>query len=416
MWARLLATLLSFVLVSLGADAQARDLVTFCNLVQMYAFADTDCICDGLVGMFDGRARENYEQCIGMQAWTTAGCSSINETATTAQNVPNMSTVCARFHDWRGYKSCTSASGLGTCGSKNCLGNKIRDILQCTEEKEAENPVALRLKQQAKLEEESARSDLERAQDAAFDADDAVLRVEQLVGLVIVMVALVLLAMYARWPDDSLAFGRKPLLCEQQKQDVEAPQDPVATFNPRMNVYDVAKDDATVRYIEVECPGVSQDGVQWQEVPSGWRLTLEKKGLNEAAWPVHSLQRSCGTWTKDFVYTDGLYELHEDEIMLENGLLTIPLRKKERPRVGRLSTTVSEASSPPCTPISSPLLGTSASPHRMHVVPQHFHLVAAEDGGSNCSDWVLSTPYEDSTPGASNTCPVVLETPRQQGC
>ena len=117
-------------------------------------------------------------------------------------------------------------------------------------------------------------------------------------------------------------------------------------FKPRVRVYDTTNDGATVRHIEVECPGVRQDDVQWEEIPGGWRFTIEKVGIDErTVQPVQPLLQECGIWTKDFIYTDARFDLHEEEIILENGVLTIPLRRNDRPRTGRLGRTVVAGSS-----------------------------------------------------------------------
>eukprot|EP00747_Dinoflagellata_sp_TGD_P072455 gnl/TRDRNA2_/TRDRNA2_157488_c2_seq1.p1 gnl/TRDRNA2_/TRDRNA2_157488_c2~~gnl/TRDRNA2_/TRDRNA2_157488_c2_seq1.p1 ORF type:complete len:180 (+),score=20.94 gnl/TRDRNA2_/TRDRNA2_157488_c2_seq1:408-947(+) len=150
---------------------------------------------------------------------------------------------------------------------------------------------------------------------------------------------MVRLALYTYGRRTALRSAREPLLDDEEGQHYSrtSQNEPCPRFNPRVDIYDAVQEGTTVRYIVVECPGVTRDGVQWEEVLGGVRLMVGKDGMDPlSAQQVWPFQRECGTWIKDFNFDDGRFDLCEEEIVLDHGVLTVPLKKNERPRTGWL--------------------------------------------------------------------------------
>eukprot|EP00435_Cladocopium_sp_Y103_P050101 s2994_g15.t1 len=112
------------------------------------------------------------------------------------------------------------------------------------------------------------------------------------------------------------------------------------SFDPIVNVFDKAIDNGVQRFIRIECPGVVEDEIEWEELPNGVKVTINKKPPIEehAVQPVEPIRQHHGVWEREFLFdhAEGRFELYEDEATLENGVLTMVLKKALQPRKGRL--------------------------------------------------------------------------------
>ena len=111
------------------------------------------------------------------------------------------------------------------------------------------------------------------------------------------------------------------------------------SFDPIVNVYDRVDDRGTMRLIRIECPGVTEDDLDWEELPNGMKISIDKKRpIDEATvQPVQPIRQHHGVWEQDFLfdYSEGRFELCPDDAALENGVLSVPLRKALQPRRGK---------------------------------------------------------------------------------
>lgn len=112
------------------------------------------------------------------------------------------------------------------------------------------------------------------------------------------------------------------------------------SFDPIVHVFDKAIDTGVQRFIRIECPGIVEEEIEWQELPNGVKVTINKKPPIEehAVQPVEPIRQHHGMWEREFFFdqTEGRFELCEDEAMLENCVLTMVLKKALQPRKGRL--------------------------------------------------------------------------------
>ncbi|CAK9048090.1 unnamed protein product [Durusdinium trenchii] len=112
------------------------------------------------------------------------------------------------------------------------------------------------------------------------------------------------------------------------------------SFDPNVNVFDKSISAGIQRYIRVECPGVVDDDIQWEELPNGVKITINKKPPIEehSVHPVQPIRQHHGVWEREFLFdhSDGRFELCEEEAELEAGVLTMVLRKTLQPRKGKL--------------------------------------------------------------------------------
>ena len=108
------------------------------------------------------------------------------------------------------------------------------------------------------------------------------------------------------------------------------------SFDPIVNVYDRVDERGTMRLIRIECPGVTGDDLNGEELPNGVKIRVEKKPpIDEAAvQPVQPIRQHHGVWEQEFVfdYTEGRFDLCPDDATLENGVLIVALRKASQPR------------------------------------------------------------------------------------
>lgn len=69
------------------------------------------------------------------------------------------------------------------------------------------------------------------------------------------------------------------------------------SFDPIVNVFDKAIDTGVQRFIRIECPGIVEEEIEWQELPNGVKVTINKKPPIEehAVQPVEPIR---GAWAK----------------------------------------------------------------------------------------------------------------------
>jgi hypothetical protein len=114
------------------------------------------------------------------------------------------------------------------------------------------------------------------------------------------------------------------------------------SFDPLVNVFDRVIDNQVHRTIQVECPRVTDDQIEWEEIPNGVKVTIRKpKAFDEATikkvYPIHS---TYGVWEKEFAFPreEGHFNFFQDASRLEHGVLTLVL-KAVKARKGRLPPT-----------------------------------------------------------------------------
>ncbi|OLQ13578.1 hypothetical protein AK812_SmicGene2395 [Symbiodinium microadriaticum] len=111
------------------------------------------------------------------------------------------------------------------------------------------------------------------------------------------------------------------------------------SFDPIVNVYDRTTTHGTSRIIRIECPGVTEEDVEWEELPNGVKISVDKKRpIDEhAVQPVQPIRQHHGVWEQEFSfdYSEGRFELSPEEATFENGVLTVVLKKAAQPRRGK---------------------------------------------------------------------------------
>lgn len=119
------------------------------------------------------------------------------------------------------------------------------------------------------------------------------------------------------------------------------------SFEPCANVFDQRVEDGTERLIQIECPGVSEEDIEWEELSNGVKVTIKKeKRIDEAVvQPVQPIMQNHGTWVRNFVFdhNDGRFELRgPQDFSLDQGVLTIKLHKSSKSRRGKVGRHVTE--------------------------------------------------------------------------
>ena len=121
------------------------------------------------------------------------------------------------------------------------------------------------------------------------------------------------------------------------------------SFDPIVNVYDRTAAHGTSRIIRIECPGVTEEDVEWEELPNGVKISVDKKRpIDEhAVQPVQPIRQHHGVWEQEFSfdYSEGRFELSPEEATFENGVLTVVLKKAAQPRRGKFGPSGSKAGS-----------------------------------------------------------------------
>ncbi|OLP96594.1 hypothetical protein AK812_SmicGene21149 [Symbiodinium microadriaticum] len=119
------------------------------------------------------------------------------------------------------------------------------------------------------------------------------------------------------------------------------------SFEPCANVFDQRVEDGTERLIQIECPGVSEEDIDWEELSNGVKVTIKKeKRIDEAVvQPVQPIMQNHGTWVRNFVFdhSDGRFELRgAEDFSLDQGVLTIKLHKSSQSRRGKVGRHVTQ--------------------------------------------------------------------------
>ncbi|CAE7382271.1 unnamed protein product [Symbiodinium natans] len=160
-----------------------------------------------------------------------------------------------------------------------------------------------------------------------------------------------------------LVLPRRDAQVTMKKQGVISPLGEIiahdVSFEPNVNVFDQRVEDGTERHITIECPGVSEEDIEWEELSNGVKVTIQKsKAIDEAVvQPVQPIMQNHGTWFKNFVFDhgDGRFELRGGEdCILEQGVLTIKLHKSSQSRRGKVGRHVAD-------PLPTLLTATAAS-------------------------------------------------------
>lgn len=119
------------------------------------------------------------------------------------------------------------------------------------------------------------------------------------------------------------------------------------SFEPCANVFDQRVEDGTERLIQIECPGVSEEDIDWEELSNGVKVTIKKEKLIDEAivQPVQPIMQNHGTWVRNFVFdhSDGRFELRgAEDFSLDQGVLTIKLHKSSQSRRGKVGRHVTQ--------------------------------------------------------------------------
>ena len=112
------------------------------------------------------------------------------------------------------------------------------------------------------------------------------------------------------------------------------------SFNPHLNVVEKSTEEGVQRVIYVECPGVKEAEVERK--PNGVRIEIDKKPLiaEKQVVEVRPIQQSHGIWEREYLVpvSEGAFELDEDASGVEDGVLTVVLKKvmkTEKVRLGQ---------------------------------------------------------------------------------
>ena len=126
------------------------------------------------------------------------------------------------------------------------------------------------------------------------------------------------------------------------------------SFSPDPAAYDEKRGDYLCRTIQIECPGVQEDQIHWEQSGNGVKIRIEKSRLVDEASVTSvegfPLRQQSGVWEKLFRFPDGPFEVFQDECSLEHGVLRIRLKKCLLNRRGGLS----QAGSVPAVSYASP--------------------------------------------------------------
>lgn len=103
-------------------------------------------------------------------------------------------------------------------------------------------------------------------------------------------------------------------------------------FEPLVNVYDASSEDQTMRFIEIECPGVQETDIGLEELLNGVKITMKKlKSIHEGeVEPVLPIRQHHGTWERDFCFdpSEGKFEIHNpEEIKVKDGVLKLSMKR-----------------------------------------------------------------------------------------
>eukprot|EP00435_Cladocopium_sp_Y103_P053086 s2994_g16.t3 len=142
------------------------------------------------------------------------------------------------------------------------------------------------------------------------------------------------------------------------------------SFDPVVNVFDKELENGSGmrRFIRIECPGVDEDEIDFSDdVPNGVKVVINKKAPIEehAVREVEPIRQTHGVWMQEFSFdqSEGCFKPCEDETTLENGVLTIVLKKTapRKWRVGKVGARQSNVSEQGLCPSPTASVCTSTS-------------------------------------------------------
>ncbi|CAK9049744.1 unnamed protein product [Durusdinium trenchii] len=178
------------------------------------------------------------------------------------------------------------------------------------------------------------------------------------------------------------------------------------TFNPNPAVFDKKLGDGYLwRTIQIECPGVREEQVQWEQTGDGLKVKIEKSTLVDegAVIPMegYPLRQQSGRWQKTFEFRDGPFELIEEECSLQYGVLRLILKKSLVNKCGGLRSFQASQVKPAASPLPSSLpseAGGACQAQNPDAHPSAQESAAMQSGlaadlGNHCltsTSWILT--------------------------
>lgn len=79
-------------------------------------------------------------------------------------------------------------------------------------------------------------------------------------------------------------------------------------------IFNVEQDQATMRFVKIQCPGVCHEDIEVQLIYNGCEVTIRRKASRGV---------EATTWRKQFSWqpSEGLFEFKEDQMQVEQGFL-----------------------------------------------------------------------------------------------
>jgi len=101
------------------------------------------------------------------------------------------------------------------------------------------------------------------------------------------------------------------------------------SVSPEPMIYDEASDEYRIRTILFECPGVLPEDVTWDQTGEGLTIRIEKRKLIDEGkvTAISGIRQQSGIFQRNFAFTDGPFEIAEDECNLEHGVCRLTLKK-----------------------------------------------------------------------------------------
>jgi HSP20 family molecular chaperone IbpA len=146
------------------------------------------------------------------------------------------------------------------------------------------------------------------------------------------------------------------------------------SFDPLVNVFDQKIDNKDHRVIQIECPRVTEEDIQWEDIPNGVKVNIQKaKAFDEAKIKkVYPLRQHFGIWEREFAFSkeEGRFErVEEEQVSLKNGVLTLLLPPANR-KIGRLARIQESTQFVPPPPTSDDGMQAASSFHaHSYVIP-----------------------------------------------
>ena len=154
------------------------------------------------------------------------------------------------------------------------------------------------------------------------------------------------------------------------------------SYNPHVNVYDTTEDNAILRTVEIECPGVEEEDIEWEERDNGILVTLEKKKrIDEGkveGLDGHKLKQTFGIFKKQLSFPDGPWVPNYDAFSMDLGIFRMFFKKSLSSKKGRFSKRKQQNQphhydiSSNYAPSESGMSSASAMAERNHPDPERF--------------------------------------------